>query len=577
MSDQKNLLVALVLSILVLVAFDYFYLTPNAPPPMPVAGDQGELEPPGPVTGDAPVPAGDAPVPDGPRPDAPELSAAGNAAPAPRVRIATPRLTGSISLRGGRIDDLVLADYDVSIEEGSDQVRLLSGPASANPYYAEFGWASRDRALSLPKDASDWENMSGELTPTSPLILRWNNGLGLIFTRTISIDEDYMFTIHQSVENQSGSAVTLAPYGLIARRGTPETSGFLILHEGPLGVFDGRLKETDYDDVKDDGPVNFNSTGGWIGITDKYWLTTLVPDQDTPFNARFTHREERGDDRYQVDYLDAEQTIPAGGTIEITNLLFAGAKEVDLIDRYQEQYNITLFDRTIDWGWLVLLTKPIFHALDFFYGLVGNFGVAILLLTVVIKLIFFPLANKSYVAMSKMKKLAPEMKKIQQRFADDKVRQQQEIMALYKKEKANPAAGCLPMLIQIPVFFALYKVLFITIEMRHQPFFGWIQDLSAADPLLITNLFGLVPWDPPRLIAIGIWPLIMGITMFLQQKLNPQPADPIQAKVFMALPIVFTFILAPFPAGLVIYWSWNNLLSMAQQWAIMRRMGVKAT
>jgi YidC/Oxa1 family membrane protein insertase len=341
-------------------------------------------------------------------------------------------------------------------------------------------------------------------------------------------------------------------------------------------VLDGTLEEIDYDDLREDGPIELPSKGGWLGITDKYWLATLVPDQESDLIANFRHYLAEGEDRYQVDYLRPAMTVRPGQTLEVTDRLFAGAKEVGLLDFYANEYGIPLFDRAVDFGWFYFLTKPIFHILHFFYQLLGNYGLAILLLTLLVKLLFYPLANKSYRAMSKMKKLQPEMMRLREQFSDDKMRMNQELMALYKKEQVNPMSGCLPIVVQIPVFFALYKVLFVSIEMRHAPFFGWIQDLSAPDPTSLFNLFGLLPFDPPAFLMIGIWPLLMGATMLLQTKLNPQPADPIQAKVMMFLPLMFIFLFATFPAGLVIYWTWNNVLSIGQQWLIMKRMGVAA-
>ncbi|PPR76228.1 MAG: Membrane protein insertase YidC, partial [Alphaproteobacteria bacterium MarineAlpha3_Bin4] len=404
--------------------------------------------------------------------------------------------------------------------------------------------------------------------------LSWDNGDGLVFHRTYAIDDNYMVSITQRLANNGPRAVAVHPYGLISRRGTPETTGFYILHEGLLGVFDGTLSEIDYDDLQETGLIEQRSTGGWLGITDKYWLAALIPDQTTTTTSRFLHRIASGVDKYQVDYRGPKLVAPAGGGVETRNHLFTGAKEVLLMDGYEKAYGIDRFELAIDWGWFYFLTKPIFYSLLWINDHVFNLGLAILLLTVVIKLAFFPLANKSYTSMSKMKKLQPEMTKMRERFGDDKVKLNQEMMALYKREKVNPASGCLPIVVQIPVFFALYKVLFVTIEMRHAPFFGWIQDLSAPDPTTVFNLFGVLPWTPPEFLMIGVWPLLMGITMFLQQKLNPQPTDPVQAKIFLFLPIMFTFLLARFPAGLVIYWAWNNLLSMLQQWVIMRRMGI---
>ncbi|MEP2334785.1 membrane protein insertase YidC, partial [Marinobacter sp.] len=406
--------------------------------------------------------------------------------------------------------------------------------------------------------------------------LTWDNGAGLVFERTYAIDNQFMFSVTQKVRNSSGASVTLFPYGLLSRGGTPETAGFYILHEGPLGVFDETLNEVDYDDLQDDGDVEVAATGGWIGITDKYWLAALVPAQDEAVKYRFMHMIRQQDDRYQTDYLGSARAIPAGGVVESEVHLFAGAKEVKLLDKYEAEYGIANFDLAVDFGWFYFLTKPFFYALSWLHGVVGNFGIAILVFTVAVKAVFYPLANKSYKSMAKMRELTPKMQTLREQYSDDKQRLNQEMMALYKNEKVNPASGCLPIIVQIPVFFALYKVLFVSIEMRHAPFYGWVHDLSAPDPTTLFNLFGLIPWTPPAFIPmIGVWPILMGLTMFLQQRLNPQPADPIQAKVFMFLPIFFTFLLANFPAGLVIYWAWNNLLSIAQQRLIMWRMGVK--
>lgn len=504
---------------------------------------------------------------------APDRAAA--LAAAPRIRVNTPRLHGSISLLGGRVDDLTLVDYHETIDPNSPEIELLSPPRAPHPYYAEFGWAPADPATPVPAADTMWTAAGGPLTPSSPVALTWDNGQGLRFIRTFAVDGNYMFTVTQRVENTGAAAVTLHPYSLIARAGTPPTAGFYILHEGPLGVFDRTLKEMKYSDLQDDGTVKVDSTGGWIGITDKYWLAALVPDQKERVAARFSHRMVDNGSKYQVDFLGQPRTVAPGASTEYTDRLFVGAKQVNLLDHYEKTFEIPLFSYAIDFGWFWFLTKPFFYLLQMLNAALGNFGLAILALTVVVKLIFFPLANKSYVAMSKMKKLQPEVKKLQERFGDDKLRLNQEMMALYKREKANPVAGCLPIAIQIPVFFALYKVLFVSIEMRHAPFYGWIKDLSAPDPTTVFNLFGLLPFDPPSFLHIGVWPLIMGATMFLQQKLNPAPADPVQAKMFMFLPIIFTFLLASFPAGLVIYWAWSNTLSILQQWVIMKRMGVK--
>jgi YidC/Oxa1 family membrane protein insertase len=430
--------------------------------------------------------------------------------------------------------------------------------------------------IAVPAADTVWQASGGELRPDQPVTLSWDNGAGLRFEREITIDDAYLISVTQRVTNDGEAPVSLRPYGLISRWGTPNTLGFYILHEGPIGALDGKLREIDYSDLVEDGDVELASEGGWLGITDKYWLSALIPDQQGEIKATFRHHVTDGQDRYQVDYLRPAMTLAPGQAIEASERVFAGAKEVQLLDRYKEAYDIPLFDRAVDFGWFYFLTKPLFHVLHFFYKLVGNYGVAILLLTLLVKMLFFPLANKSYRAMSKMKKLQPEMMRLREQFGDDKMRMNQELMGLYKKEKVNPMSGCLPIIVQIPVFFALYKVLFVSIEMRHAPFFGWIRDLSAPDPTTLFNLFGLIPWDPPAFLMIGIWPLLMGATMLLQTKLNPQPADPMQARIMMMLPLMFIFLFATFPAGLVIYWTWNNVLSISQQWVIMKRMGVSA-
>ena len=391
-----------------------------------------------------------------------------------------------------------------------------------------------------------------------------------------------MFTIADKVSNAGAEPVTVYPYALVSRHEMPPIQGFFILHEGLIGVLDETgLEEIGYHDALENPPATFKSKSGWLGITDKYWATVVVPEQGQAFEAKFAGTQVDGRDRFQTDYIMGPLQVPAGGSAEAKGQVFAGAKEVNTIDKYGEKYAIPKFDLLIDWGWFYFLTKPLFFALDFFYKLVGNFGVAILIVTLCIKLVLFPLANKSYVSMSNMKKLQPELERLKERYGDDRMRQQQAMMELYKKEKVNPASGCLPILVQIPVFFALYKVLFVTIEMRHAPFFGWIKDLSAPDPTSVFNLFGLLPFDPATVpvvghfLMIGAWPLIMGVTMWVQMKLNPAPPDPVQAKVFAWMPVFFTFLLAGFPAGLVIYWAWNNLLSVIQQAAIMHRQGVE--
>ncbi len=535
----------------------------------------------------------------------------------PRIAIDSPRLKGSIALKGGRIDDVVLADYRETTEPNSPSIVLLSPAGASNTYFAEFGWCrppdcklTRD----LPNKDTIWQPDGQKLTPDRPLTLTWDNGQGLRFAREFSLDANYMFTVTQRVENHGAAPLVLAAYGQIQRLGTPHTGISTILHEGPIGAFGRtadsekyRLYETKYSKIRDTKIEEHDSVGGWLGITDKYWLVAAVPDPNTPLHATYFWELQNQTDVYQVSYRATEQTIAPGAVGEAKGSLFAGAKEVNLIDRYGEDFDgapIPLFDRAVDFtGYLggityalTFIAKPLFYVLDHIYRVVGNFGVAIMVLTVLVKAVLLPLVNKSYRAMNKMKKLGPQMQELRTRLGDDKVRLNQEMMALYKREKVNPAAGCLPLLVQMPVFLALYQVLYVTIEMRQAPFFGWIRDLSAPDPTSLLNLFDLLPWQVPHgtegflnvwgldaipvlghpiagilsLLSIGVWPLVMGVTMFLQQKMNPPPPDPVQAKIFMFLPIMFTFMLAPFAAGLVIYWAWNNLLSIAQQWLLKR-------
>jgi len=578
--EQRNLLLAIVVSVGILIGFQYLFEKLLPPPPVtPAVPTQTAPAAPG-----AAAPGTTAPGAAAPGAIAPATGAAAPGAETreqaiaeqPRVRINTPRLHGSVALTGGRLDDLTLATYHETVDPKSPEVVLLWPKGTKDPYFAEFGWVAATSGTKVPGPDTPWTAAGGPLSPTQPLTLTWDNGAGLVFTRTIAIDENYMFTVRDAVRNGGSTPVNLLPYALISRTGTPQVGGYYILHEGMIGEIGGSLREVKYSSIETGKPIDYNSTGGWLGFTDKYWLTALVPPQDDAVKARFTHVVEGGVDRYQTDYLGSQITVPADGTAATSTRFFAGAKEVNLLDAYAAS-GIPHFDLAIDFGWFYFLTKPIFKTLQFFYELLGNFGLAILLLTLIIKLLFFPLANKSYAAMSKMKLLQPEMQRIRELYPDDKARQQQEMMALYKKVGANPMAGCLPIVIQIPVFFSLYKVLFVTIEMRHAPFFGWIHDLSAPDPTTFVNLFGLLPFAPPasiaHFVAIGAWPLLMGVTMYLQQKLNPQPVDPVQARMFMLLPVVFTYMLSAFPAGLVIYWAWNNLLSIAQQWAIMHRAG----
>ncbi|MGY9054765.1 MAG: membrane protein insertase YidC [Alphaproteobacteria bacterium] len=579
--EQRNLFLAIALSVVILLGSQLLTEELFPTPPVTTAETGGQA---GQTVQASPAADSGGAIPQAPGGVVAPAATAAALAPtremklqeSPRITIESPRISGSIALRGARIDDLVLKDYRVDLAEDASNVVLFSPSGAVDGYYAQFGWVGGTPDLKVPGDATVWDTTSSTLSPERPLELTWDNGEGLVFTRTIAIDKNYLFTVTDRVRATSsanGSSV-LYPYGLIGRDGTPETSGFFILHEGPVGVMNGTLEEEDYDNLVDapNGAIEYESTGGWIGITDKYWLSALMPDQSMKMKARMIHRAELGRDKYQTDYLGVQAMVVApGSSIETTNHLFAGAKEVNLLETYKETFALPLFDRAVDFGYLWFFTKPLFFALDWLYGIVGNFGIAIMILTLGVKLVFFPLANKSYKAMSKMKLLQPEMVKMREKHGDDRTKMQQEMMAMYKREKVNPAAGCIPIVIQIPVFFALYKVLFVSIEMRHAPFFGWIKDLSTLDPSNIFEAFGYIPWGAPDFLHFGAWPLIMGLTMFLQQRLNPQPADPLQAKLFLFMPLIFTIFLAKFPAGLVIYWAWNNTLSICQQAIIMRR------
>ncbi|MDE2165204.1 MAG: membrane protein insertase YidC [Alphaproteobacteria bacterium] len=580
--DQRNLFIAIAVSIAILVGFQYLSerFAPPAPPPnktQPAKTAPGTAEAPssGAPAG-APTVAGEAKT----EPRAQVLAST------PRVPIDTPRLKGSINLVGGRIDDLTLRTYHETVDPKSAPVVLLAPEGSEHPYFIQLGWVSTDSHVKIPGTETHWIASGGALTPTHPIDLTWDNGAGLKFIEHIAVDKDYMFTVTDSVVNSGHMPVMLYPYARIRRTGAAPTST-VYSHVGPIAVLDGRLYDGgvcifghilcdnyNYDDVKK-APVIGSSRGGWFGFTDLYWLTALILPQHDEVRTSFHYVGVGGVDSYQADYVGSALTIKPDQSVAFANHVFVGAKVLALLDRYDRTLQVPQFDHAIDFGIFYFITKPIFRALDFFNGWLGNFGLAIMLLTLLIKLVFFPLANKSYRAMSKMKKLQPEMQKLREKYGDDKAKLNQEMMALYKRVGANPMAGCLPIVVQIPVFFSLYKVLYVTIEMRHAPFYGWIHDLSAPDPTTFVNLFGLLPFHPPAVsfLHIGAWPIIMGVTMYLQQKLNPQPPDPVQAKMFMVLPVVFTFMLAQFAVGLVIYWSWNNLLSIAQQWAIMRRTG----
>jgi YidC/Oxa1 family membrane protein insertase len=599
MADQKNTLLAIVLSVIVLVGWQYFFAVPQIEKQKQIQQQQQQQQtatkqgpaapatgPQAPTTGPQTPPTSQPQTPSVPTPQATigmtrdqVLAASG-----PRVQIDTPRLRGSIALKGARIDDVTLNDYRETVDPKSPNIVLFAPSGSPLPFYAEFGWVVVDSKIKTPNSETVWtrDGGTGALTPDSPLKLTWNNGEGLIFRRTISIDRNYMFKVEDEVENRTQETLRLHPYGIVSRHGTPQVLGYYILHEGLIGVTgDNKLHEVKYSDVADKPAQVIRSTGGWLGITDKYWAAALVPPQGSELNLRFSSSSLGTTKAYQSDYLLNAVMLAPGNKANTDAKLFAGAKEVAVIDAYEKNEKIKNFELMIDWGWFYFITKPLFQLLDYFYRLLGNFGFSILVVTVLIKIAFFWFANKSYASMAKMKMVQPMMEEIRKRHPDDKTAQQQALMELYKKEKINPLAGCWPILIQIPVFFALYKVLFVTIEMRHAPFVGWIKDLSAPDPTNLFNLFGLLPFDPTlipvfgQFLHVGVWPILMGITMWAQMKMNPSPPDPTQKMIFDWMPLIFTFLLASFSAGLVIYWAWNNFLSVMQQGVIMKRNGAK--
>ncbi len=595
MGNNRNFLLTIALSVLILTVWQVFYMNPRIESQREAARIEAERN------GEAQKPAAAAPA----NPDNPAAPAAeGAPVPVPgadtagggdakvqgeegrpaaiastqRVRIETPRLTGSINLTGARLDDLSLKDYHETVDKDSPIIQLLNPGQLKNGYFAELGYVgSGDAAGSLPGPSTVWTLEKGEtLTPSTPVTLSWTNDAGLKFERQISVDENYMFTVSDKITNSGDAPATLSNYGRVTRFDKPHDRSTYVLHEGLIGVTgDEGLQEIKYSSIEDDKQVTpGKSSDGWLGITDKYWAVALVPRVDKPFQPHFAYYDDPRT-RYQSDYLSDAVTVAPGQSQTVQTLVFAGAKQVSTINGYEDQYKIRKFDLLIDWGWFYFITKPMFWLIDTLYKLLGNFGLAILATTVLVKALFFPLANKSYKSMANMKKMQPKMTEIREKYADDKMKQQQEMMELYKREKINPIAGCWPVLLQIPVFFSLYKVLYVTIEMRHAPFFGWIQDLASPDPTSVFNLFGLLPWDVPSMLMIGVWPLIMGVTMFLQMRMNPTPPDPTQQMIFTWMPVVFTFMLARFPAGLVIYWAWNNTLSVIQQGVIMKRQGVK--
>jgi YidC/Oxa1 family membrane protein insertase len=602
MNDQKNMIIAIVLSAIVLLGWQFFIGMPQMEKQRQQQQQQQQAQKQTPTPGAPGAPAPGAPAPGTPVPGAPAgqssvPQAPGTATPggqvftreavlaaSPRIAVETPLVKGSIALKGGRLDDLALTQYRETVRPTSPPIVLLSPSGTEHPFYAEFGWVrGAGVTAKLPDTETVWRQQgTGALTPGKPVTLTWDNGEGLEFRRTIAVDDKYLFTARDEVTNKGTAPVTLHPYALISRHGTPKTEGYYILHEGFIGVFgDQGLKEESYKTVEDKKTIPIKATNAWLGITDKYWAATLLPDPKANLQANFSAAAVGSLKTYQTDYLLDAQTVAPGATGSADFRLFAGAKEVQTIDAYDARLGLNRFELLIDWGWFYFITKPMFKAIDYFFRWTGNFGLAILIVTVLVKILFFPLANKSYASMAKMKAVQPEMMAIRERYGDDKVKQQQALMELYKKEKINPLAGCLPIVVQIPVFFALYKVLFVTIEMRHAPFFGWIRDLSAPDPTNLFNLFGLLPFDPTVLpvigafLHLGIWPIVMGITMWFQMKLNPAPPDPTQKMIFDWMPLIFTFMLAGFSAGLVIYWAWNNTLSVLQQAFIMNKHGAK--
>jgi YidC/Oxa1 family membrane protein insertase len=599
MTDSRNTILAVILSGLVLLGWQYFFNIPQMEKQRAAQLAQSQMIKPAPDAGNTTNPQATTPAPSANAPptlqsgSATSVSREAAIAASPRVQVDTPRLAGSISLKGGRIDDLSLVQFRETVDPASPPIVLYSPSGTEAPYYAEFGWvAASGSSGKMPDQNTMWQqDGTGSLTPSHPVTLKYDNGDGLTFRRTLAVDDRYLFTIKDEVTNVGNAPVTLYPFALISRHGTPKTSGYYILHEGLIGYLgDQGLQEYTYKKIDDATKVEFKVTNGWLGITDKYWASALLPDTNARLQARYSSNLVNNTRTYQTDYLQDPQTIAIGGTGSTNTRLFAGAKEASVVGinfpvfgpaGYNKQLDLNHFDLLIDWGMFYFITKPMFLALDFFYNFFGNFGISILLVTVLVKLIFFPLANKSYASMAKMKSVQPQLAALKERYPDDKVKQQQEMMEIYKKEKINPIAGCLPVALQIPVFFSLYKVLFVTIEMRHAPFYGWIKDLSAPDPTNLFNLFGLLHFDPTQVpllghyLALGVWPIIMGITMWFQFKLNPTPPDPTQQMIFGWMPLIFTFMLSGFPAGLVIYWAWNNLLSVLQQSLIMRRNGVK--
>jgi YidC/Oxa1 family membrane protein insertase len=576
--NTKNMILAAAVSLIFIGLWDYFYAFPEMDKQRRAQTEQARL---------AKVPKLGAPeqsVTAAPPAKAAPKTRAEALALSPRIAIDTRSISGSIALKGARIDDVSLKNYRETVDPSSPIITLLSPEDAPGAYYAELGYltAETENAPVLPTTETLWTADSDRVTAGSPVTLTWDNGRGLVFKRVISVDDEYLFTVKDSVENKADKPVTLYNYARVNRVGHPPSAGYAALHEGFVGVVGDSGQEVTYDKIeKEDNAVKtFKGVGGWVGLTDKYWAAVVAPNQNAPMEARFAAMG-GAVKTYQADTVSDPATVEPGKPAEATTYVFAGAKVVDVLDAYKENPGLKRFDLLIDWGWFYFITRPMFRLIDFLYKVLGNFGLAILSVTVIVKLAFLPLANKSYQSIAKMKAIQPKIKELKEKYGDDKHKFNMEQMELFKREKVNPASGCLPVIVQIPVFFSLYKVLVVTIEMRHAPFFGWIKDLSAPDPTNVFNLFGLLPFDPTHIaifgpyLALGVWPLLMGVSMWLQMKMNPEPADEIQKTMFAWMPVIFTFTMGGFASGLLIYWTWNNLLSIVQQGVIMKRAGVK--
>lgn len=561
--ENKNVLLAVILSTAILIGWSFYFENPEE-----AQRKRAEIQ--GKTETQTSIQKPEAPQPSKANP-AKSISRNEALKESDRVLIENKNLSGSISLRGALIDDIILKNYRETLDPNSKPIVLLSPKKYEQGYFVESGWATTKSDIKVPDNNSLWQIKEGKkLTPNSSITLEWNSREGLIFSKKIEIDDKYLFKITETVRNDKNRAVDLFHYGQITKNAKPTTENFYILHEGLIGVVDKNLKEETYSAVEKEKKT-YNGKSGWFGITDKYWMSAIIPESGKSFKGEYSYTN-----NYKANFIISEPNTISPQKSTTGNIkIFIGAKEVYPIDNYAEKEKIDRFDLAIDWGWFYFITKPLFFVIDYIFKIVGNFGVAIIILTALVRIVFFPLSNYSFKSMAKMKVLQPEMLRLKELYKDDVRRTQQEMMALYKREKVNPLSGCLPILVQIPIFFAVYKMLFVTLEMRHAPFFGWIKDLSAADPTTIFNLFGLIPWEPPTFLMIGIWPILMGITMYLQQKLNPAPPDPIQAKIFAWFPFIITIMLASFPSGLVIYWTASNILTMAQQYYIMRKTTVK--